>query len=81
MNAKKPDSTTYEPWYNWPAAPEWTTHAAVDADGDAYWYGPLFSGREVWSTRYSEIDKKDFNLNGCPWDKSLRTRPGKESNA
>jgi hypothetical protein len=81
--AAEPD-TNAEPWYNWDAAPDWATHAAVDSTGEANGYGSPKAIAEAdftggWSFNWDQIPNKNFRANGCPWDKSLRLRPGKEA--
>jgi hypothetical protein len=54
-------------------------YAIAEKDGSAFWHTMVQSGYDSWSPKWIKIHKKDFRLNGCPWDKSLRPRPGKEN--
>jgi hypothetical protein len=76
--AAKMKTTPDEPWYNWNNAPEGATHAAVDKYGYGNWYGILTKHESVWCQLHIQMNRGDYLLNGCPWDKSLRQRPSKE---
>ena len=73
-----PESKTL---YDWRKAPEWANWAAMDEDGDVFWYEgkpKMFEGREYWSCTEEGSDEADENvkLRYVPWDQSLEQRPG-----
>jgi hypothetical protein len=75
---KTPVPTDDEPWYNWSNAPRDAFAAAVDSEGYAHWC--CFIAKDGrWCAIWRIIPSGDFSINGCPWHKSLRQRPGKEA--
>jgi hypothetical protein len=77
MPVKKPAPDYREPWYNWSKAPDGAFLALVDRNHVPHWC--CFIAKEGdWRVLWRRIPDSDFFINGCPWDKSLRQRPGKE---
>jgi hypothetical protein len=59
--------------YPWDQAPEWARYAAMDADGECYWFRdkPKIS-HDVWVSNYPALF---IETRGPGWKESLEKRP------
>ena len=70
--------------YDWSKAPEWANWAAMDEDGDVFWFEgkPERLGRgwrdDSWYTekRWELARRATALYQSVPWDQSLEQRPG-----
>jgi hypothetical protein len=61
---------------DWNDAPEWANYAAMDKEGDWYWYEIL--PRKLCTRWLSEDGKCEMvNFSRMVWESSLKKRPGK----